>query len=164
MIFRKMLDQTGIWLMAELPAWDIFHGVERGCRKKEKKRRKRKHGQLKHLEHLQVLKWSWHICGSESIDACVLPLPSAHAFTFNFSPILPLLCYCFLQCLSTSFILPLLLITGTPQRWRIIPVRSSKSFMSWEDTLVRVLPVLFPLYWYLDQLPSLAVSRSLSIS
>lgn len=58
MIFRKMLDQTGIWLMAELPAWDIFHGVGRGCRKKEKKRRKRKHGQLKHLEHLQVLKWS----------------------------------------------------------------------------------------------------------
>lgn len=38
MIFRKMLDQTGIWLMAELPAWDIFHGVRRGCRKKEKRK------------------------------------------------------------------------------------------------------------------------------
>lgn len=59
-------------------------------------------------------------------------------------PILPLLCSCFLQFLSTSFLLPPRLIRGTPQRWRIIPGRSSESFMSWEDSLARVLPALFP--------------------
>lgn len=41
MIFRKTLDQTGTWLMAELPAWAIFHGVRRGCRKKKEKKKKK---------------------------------------------------------------------------------------------------------------------------
>lgn len=61
-------------------------------------------------------------------------------------PILPLLCPCFLQFLSNSFLLPYLLIRGTPQRMCIIPVRSCKPFMSWEDMLARVLPVPFSLY------------------
>lgn len=73
-------------------------------------------------------------------------------------PILLLLSPCFLQFLSTSFLLPSPLIRGTPQRWKIIPVRSSESFMSWEDMLVRVLPALFPLYRYLHQLPGPTVS------
>lgn len=76
-------------------------------------------------------------------------------------PILARLCPCFLQFLSTSFLLPYLLIKGTPQRWRIIPVRSSKSFMSWEDMLGSVLPASFPLHGYLHRLPSLALSHSL---
>lgn len=50
-----------------------------------------------------------------------------------------------------------MLTRGTPQRCRIIPVRDFKSFMSWEDTLVRALPAPFPLCRYLHQ-PSLAVS------
>lgn len=74
-------------------------------------------------------------------------------------PILPLLCPCFLQFLSTYFLLPSLLIRGTPQRWRIIPVWSSESFMSWEDTLARVLPAPFPLYRYLHQFPGLLSLR-----
>lgn len=57
------------------------------------------------------------------------------ALTFNFPHPLLLLCPCFFQFLSTSF---LVLIRGTPQRWRIIPVWSSESFMSWEDTLASV--------------------------
>lgn len=61
-------------------------------------------------------------------------------------PILPVLCPCFLQFLSNSFLLPYLLIRGTPQRMCIIPVRSCKPFMSWEDMLARVLPVPFSLY------------------
>lgn len=61
-------------------------------------------------------------------------------------PILPLLCPCFLQFLSNSFLLPYLLIRGTPQRMCIIPVRSCKPFMSWEDMLARMLPVPFSLY------------------
>lgn len=89
-----------------------------------------------------------------------LSLPGARALTFNF-PILPLLCRGFLEFLSTSFPLPSPLIRGTPQRWRIIPVRSSESFMSWEDTLARVLLAPFPLHRYLPQLPSLALSPSL---
>lgn len=79
-------------------------------------------------------------------------------------PILPRLCPCFLQFLSASFLLPYLLIKGTPQRWRIIPVRSSKSFMSWEDMLARVLPASSPLHGYLHQLPRLASSLSLTRS
>lgn len=89
-----------------------------------------------------------------------LSLPGARALTFNF-PILPLLCRCFLEFLAASFPLPSLLIRGTPQRWGIIPVRSSESFMSWEDTLARVLLAPFPLRRYLHQLPSLALSLSL---
>lgn len=85
-----------------------------------------------------------------------LSLPGARALTFNF-PILPLLCPCFLEFLSTSFPLPSLLIRGTPQRWRIIPIRSRESFMSWEDTLARALLAPFPLHRYLHQLPSLAL-------
>lgn len=61
-------------------------------------------------------------------------------------PILPLLCPCFFQFLSNSFLLPYLLIRRTPQRMCIIPVRSCKPFMSWEDMLARVLPVPFSLY------------------
>lgn len=61
-------------------------------------------------------------------------------------PILPSLCPCFLQFLSNSFLLPYLLIRGTPQRMCIIPVCSCKPFMSWEDVLARVLPVPFSLY------------------
>lgn len=61
-------------------------------------------------------------------------------------PILSLLCPCFLQFLSNAFLLPYLLIRGTPQRTCIIPVWSCKPFMSWEDVLVRVLPVPFSFY------------------
>lgn len=61
-------------------------------------------------------------------------------------PMLPLFCPCFLQFLSNSFLLPYLLIRGTPQRMCIIPVRRCKPFMSWEDMLARVLPVSFSLY------------------
>lgn len=79
-------------------------------------------------------------------------------------PILPHLCPCSFQFISASFLLPSVLIRGTPKRCRIIPVRSSKSFMSWEDTLARVLPALFPLYRYLHQLLGLAVSLFISTS
>lgn len=83
-------------------------------------------------------------------------LPAARALKFNF-PILPILCRCFLQFLSTSSPLPSPLIRGTPKRWRIIPVRRGESFMSWEDTVARVLPAPFPLHRYLHQLlPSLS--------
>lgn len=72
-------------------------------------------------------------------------------------PILPLLCSCFLQFLSTSSRLPSPLIRGTPQRWRIIPDWSSEAFMSWEDTLARGLPDPILLHRFL-QSPTIAAT------
>lgn len=86
----------------------------------------------------------------ESVWTCVSQWNSlALQLSHLISPILTFLCPCFPQFLSTSLLLPYLLIIGTPQRWRIIPVRHSKSFMSWEDMLARVLPAPFPLHGYL---------------
>lgn len=90
--------------------------------------------------HVDVSLWTY-------VSVC---LPAACALTFNF------LILSLLQFLSTSFPLPSLLIRGTPKRWRIIPVRRGESFMSWEDTVARVLPAPFPLHRYLHQLPSLS--------
>lgn len=59
-------------------------------------------------------------------DGCMYLYPSlVHMFSRLIFPILSLLCPCFLQFLSTFFPLLSLLIRGTPQRCRIIPVRST---------------------------------------
>lgn len=85
------------------------------------------------------LAFTWmRVNGCKSL--CVVLARSQISF-----PILLLLCPCFLQFLSNSFLLPYLLIRGTPQRMCIIPVRSCKPFMSWEDMLARMLLVSFSL-------------------
>lgn len=155
MIFRMDSDQTRTWLSGELATRAILQRIKDTFWKK-----KYKGGQLKYCEHRQALKRSWHPCGC-TVRLFISPWCSCSHVSFFLSSLL--LCPRFLQFLSTSSLLPSLLIRGTPQRWRIIPVRSSESFMSWEDTLARALPALFPLRRYLHQLPGLAVSLFFSL-
>lgn len=134
MNFSLDFDQAKTWLFCELPERCFLQRV-RGTLIKEHKL-----DDISHHEHWWALKWSWHSHGWELVSLSVALARSKISF-----PILPLLCPCFLQFLSNSFLLPYLLIRGTPQRMCIIPVRSCKPFMSWEDMLARVLPVPFSL-------------------